>query len=81
MIFEQPIERLARLIDVREKIITGGHAVEVEHEAGNGVRDRVKFGPADLPRLDGLIADARDALNPEVRARPRTFYPQTSKGL
>lgn len=78
---EDPCGRLASLRAVRDKIITGGAAIEVEFGSAKGVTRRAKFGTADLNRLDREISAAEAACGGAGQARPRTFYPRTSKGL
>jgi len=56
-----PCQRAVDLKAIRDEIITGGTAVEVEFQAGNGTRRHVKYSRADLDRLDALIAQADDA--------------------
>lgn len=80
-----PCGRLQRLREIRDQIVTGGATREVEFEAGpNGVRRRVHFEKSDLDRLDRLISEAEAACGTARgagKSRPRTFYPNTSKGL
>lgn len=76
-----PCARAAALRGLRDRIITGGGVTEMELESGNGVRRQVRYGTADLPRLDREISAADAACGGARGARRRTFYPSTSKGV
>ena len=78
---DDPCGRATALRGLRDEIITGGGVIEFDVEHGNGVSRRVRYGSADLPRLDQEIAAADAACGSGQGARCRTFYPQTSKGL
>lgn len=78
---DDPCGRAATLRGLRDEIVTGGQVIEVEQDHGNGVRRQVRFGAADLPRLDQEIAAAETACGGARGARRRTFYPSTSKGI
>lgn len=55
---EDPCLRATQLKAIRDKIMLGDKAVETELDAGNGVRRRVKFGPANLSLLNQQIMEA-----------------------
>ena len=72
-------DRLARLKDARERLILGESEAEIERVEANGVSDRVKYVPADLPRLERLIAELERAASPR---RPSTLIrPYMTKGV
>ena len=53
-----PCLRAEQLKAIRDQIMLGDKAVETEFDAGNGVRRRVKFGPANLTLLNQQIMEA-----------------------
>ena len=60
---DDPCGRLSKLLEIRDRIATGGMVVEAENEQGNGVRRRVKYSTADSSILESEIRLARDACN------------------
>lgn len=56
-----PCERYRQLNAIRDKLMTGGTATEVEFENANGTRRRVKYSGGDKAWLNGAIIEARDA--------------------
>ncbi|MCR6673239.1 hypothetical protein [Devosia ginsengisoli] len=56
-----PCGRAAALRAVIDKIATGGSATEVEFEAGNGTRRRVRYTQANLTVLNRLLMQAEAA--------------------
>jgi len=81
---DDPCGRAEALRALRDKIVTGGAALEVEFAAEHtGTRRRVRCGEADLDRLDREINAAEAACGnlKGAKSAARIFYPQTSKGL
>jgi hypothetical protein len=74
-----PCERAAALRARRDKIITGDGLAEYDAEQGNGVRRRVRYSAADLPRLDAEIRTAEAACRRHKGQKPRQFA-ATPKG-
>jgi len=68
-----PCGRAASLRLLRDKMITGGGVAEFETQTGNGVSRRVKYGPADLSRMDAEISIAEDKCRLKSGKRPRRF--------
>ena len=68
---ETACQRAARYRLAREQIILGEREVEIERVEANGVRDRVKYGAADMDALNGLIADAEAACDIEEGRPPK----------
>lgn len=58
-----PCGRAAALRAVYDQIVSGGKVVEAEFEAGNGVRQRVKYSDANVRALQQEIAAADRACN------------------
>lgn len=70
---ENPCLRAARLRLKRDKLITGEAVAEYDFESGNGVRRRVKYTTASLPRLDAAITEAENACLISKGKRARKF--------
>lgn len=68
-----PCTRATELRAIRDKLITGQGVQETDLESGNGTRQRVRFGMADLTRLDREIAAADRACDIKQGKRPRRF--------
>jgi len=68
-----PCGRAAALRAIKDQIITGGHVLEAEQEAGNGTRRRVKYSAANLDSLDREIMMAAEACALASGKRPRRF--------
>lgn len=68
-----PCQRATELKALRDQLVTGGTAIEVEFEQGNGNRRRVKYAPADLARLEREIKMADDACSLSGGGRPKRF--------
>lgn len=58
---DDPCQRFRDLNQIRDDIITGGKASEVDHENGNGVKRRVRFTQANLSALEREISKAKEA--------------------
>lgn len=56
-----PCGRAEALRGIFDQLISGGAAVEVEFEQGNGTRRRVKYSGADKQAINRAIADAQAA--------------------
>lgn len=79
---DDPCGRAQALRGLRDRIITGTSAIEVEFRAGpNGVHRRVRLASADLAHIDLEIKTADAACGGAETPRRRTFYPATSKGV
>ncbi len=64
-----PCARADALRAIRDNLISGSKAEEVDFMAGNGTRRRVRYGAADIARLEREIDLAQAACN----GRPRRF--------
>jgi hypothetical protein len=53
--------RAEQLRGVRDALISGQATAEYESDSGNGVKRRVKYSNADLPRLEIEIRRAEEA--------------------
>ena len=70
---DDPCGRADALRAQRDKLITGGGVAEMDTEAGNGVRRRVRFSAVDLARLDAEIRAADNACAVKSGKRPRNY--------
>lgn len=74
-----PTALLAALKAAYAALIGGEQVAETEYETGNSTRRRVKFHPADLPRLEREIAKLEATTAGKKPVRVVRFA--TSKGL
>lgn len=74
---DDPCERAKQLSAVRDKLITGVSVVEFRSDQGNGVSRQMRYGTADIERLEREIAAAETAcaaVTPVAGGnRPRRF--------
>lgn len=67
---DDPCGRAIALKAKRDEIAFGDGVAELDMEHGNGVRRRIKYNAASLPRLDKEIAAADQACDRKSGRRP-----------